>query len=269
MWIDTHAHLYSTEFTGIIPDIVHRAQQAGVDRIITLGVNGKTNPLCIEYAEQFPNVYAAVGWQPTDLDALGDALELSTDQVQTLHAQAQHPKVVGIGEIGLDYFRLPRQETEEVRRIKERQKNVFRQHFELAAELGMPCTIHQRGDGTFEDCIEILKPYIGRLRAVFHCFVGTVEEAKTILSMGHLISITGIVTFKKGEELRETVRCLPADKLMVETDCPYLAPEPHFRQLCEPAYVVHTGTRIAGILGMSSEEFARLTTKTAEDFFRL
>ncbi|MBR5978736.1 MAG: TatD family hydrolase [Verrucomicrobia bacterium] len=266
-WIDTHSHLYSTEFEGHVSELVERARAASVSRIITLGVTGETNRLSLIHAETYDCVYAAVGWQPQDLDTLGDAMELSPAQVEELRTQAQHPKTVAIGEIGLDYFRLPRVETDEVRKIKERQRRVFLQHLELAAELGLPCCIHQRGEGTFQDCVELMKPYVGRIKAVFHCFVGSVAEAQTYFDMGCLVSLTGIVTFKKAEELRETVRCLPADKLMVETDCPFLAPEPHFRQLCEPAYVVHTGNRVAGILGLKPEEFADLTTQTARKFF--
>lgn len=266
-WIDTHAHLYSKEFEGQEGEVVKRAQEASVGRIITLGVNGAMNLKSIAYAQEYESVYAAVGWQPTDLDDLGEAMELSPAQVEELRTQAQHPKVVAIGEIGLDYFRLPRIETEEVRKIKERQKRVFQQHLQIAAQLGLPCCIHQRGEGTFHDCMELMEPFRGALKAVFHCFVGSLAEAQTIFDWGYLVSLTGIVTFKKGEELRETVRQLPADRLMVETDSPYLAPEPHFRQLCEPAYVVYTGTRVAGILGMKTEEFAALTTQTARNFF--
>lgn len=266
-WIDTHAHLYSEEFDGHVPALVARAQEAGVSRIITLGVNERTNPLCVGFAEQFPSVYAAVGWQPEDLELLGQATELSPDQMDTLRKQAAHPKVVAVGEIGLDYFRLPRQDSAELQLIKLRQRNVFRQQLELALEMGLPCCIHQRGEGTFADCMEIMKPYIGRLRAVFHCFVGNEENAKAIFAMGCILSLTGIVTFKKAEELRETVRQLPPEKIMVETDSPYLAPEPYFRKLCEPAYVIHTGQRVASILGMQPEAFAALTTQTAHNFF--
>lgn len=266
-WIDTHAHLYSEEFKGQVPAVVTRAQEAGVSRIITLGVNEITNPQCVGFAEQFPSVYAAVGWQPQDLGMLGKATELSPDQMDTLRKQASQSKVVAIGEIGLDYFRFPRQETEELKQIKLLQRNVFRQQIELALEMGLPCCIHQRGEGTFADCLEIMKPFVGRLRAVFHCFVGNEEDAKAIFAMGCILSLTGIVTFKKAEELRETVRQLPPDKIMVETDSPYLAPEPYFRKLCEPAYVIHTGKRVASILGMQPEAFAELTTQTARNFF--
>ena len=208
-WIDTHAHLYAKDFEGRISEVVRKAREASVSRIITIGVNGQTNPRCIGYAEEHEEIFAAVGWQPTDLDELGEEMELSAEQIATLRGQASHPKAVAIGEIGLDYFRLPRTETPEVLRIKERQKRVFVQQLELAAELGLPCAIHQRGDGTFEDCLELFKPFAGRLRAVFHCFVSDLQAAQAFFELGCLISVTGIVTFKKAEELRETIP-LPA-----------------------------------------------------------
>ena len=266
-WIDTHAHLYAKDFEGRISEVVRKAREASVSRIITIGVNGQTNPRCIGYAEEHEEIFAAVGWQPTDLDELGEEMELSAEQIATLRGQASHPKAVAIGEIGLDYFRLPRTETPEVLRIKERQMRVFVQQLELAAELGLPCAIHQRGDGTFEDCLELFKPFAGRLRAVFHCFVSDLQAAQAFFELGCLISVTGIVTFKKAEELRETIRSLPPEKIMVETDAPYLAPEPYFRKLCEPAHVVYTGRRIAGILGLEPEEFAEISSRTAREFF--
>ena len=267
-WFDTHAHLYAEDFGSEQAELVKRAEAASVTRIVTQGVNEETNRLTIQYAEKFPTVFAAVGWQPTDLDLLKGATELSAAQLAELKEQALHPKTVAIGEIGLDYFRLPRRETERTEAIKIQQRNVFRQQLELAAELDLPCCIHQRGEGTLQDCLEILRPFTGKLRAVFHCFVGSEEDARTFFELGHIISITGIVTFKKAEELRETLRLLPSEKMMVETDSPYLAPEPFFRRRCEPAYVVHTGVRLAGILGISPEEFARQTCYTARKFFK-
>lgn len=266
-WIDTHAHLYAEDFNGNIGELLQRAREASVSRIISVGVNGRTNPQCIRFAEEHEEIFAAVGWQPTDLDELGDEMELSPVRLRELHEQACHPKVVAIGEIGLDYFRLPRTQTDEVLRVKERQKRIFRQHLELAAELGLPCAIHQRGDGTLEDCLEIMRSLAGRIRAVFHCFVGDLKAAQAFFDLGCLVSLTGIVTFKKAEELRETIRSLPPEKIMIETDCPYLAPEPHFRKLCEPSYVVHTGKRIAGILGLSPEDFSQIASRTTRNFF--
>lgn len=266
-WIDTHAHLYAEDFNGSIGELIQRAREASVSRIISVGVNARTNPQCIRFAEEHEEIFAAVGWQPTDLDELGEEMELSPLRLKELHGQASHTKVVAIGEIGLDYFRLPRAQTDGVLRTKERQKRIFRQQLELAAELGLPCAIHQRGEGTFEDCLEIFKPFAGRIRAVFHCFVSDLKAAQAFFDLNCLVSLTGIVTFKKAEELRETIRSLPPEKIMVETDCPYLAPEPHFRKLCEPSYVVHTGKRIAGILGLSPEEFSQITSRTTRDFF--
>ncbi|NCB27012.1 MAG: hypothetical protein EOM62_16395, partial [Bacteroidia bacterium] len=126
-WIDTHAHLYAEDFNGNIGELLQRAREASVSRIISVGVNGRTNPQCIRFSEEHEEIFAAVGWQPTDLDELGDEMELSPVRLKELHEQACHPKVVAIGEIGLDYFRLPRTQSDEVLRVKERQKHIFRQ----------------------------------------------------------------------------------------------------------------------------------------------
>jgi len=265
--IDTHCHLESQQFEGEIAEVVKRARLAGVSPLITLGSESKSNQRSIAIAESFEDVFAAVGWQPQVLEEV-PAEGLSAEQIETLRNQLRHPKVVAVGEIGLDYFRMPKKETPETLTYKRQQKIVLKQQLKLAQELNLPCCIHQRGEGTHEDCLELIRPYAGKVRMVMHCFVDGVRPAQDFLDLGCMFSFTGIVTFKNADELRETVKFLPLDRIMVETDSPYLAPVPVKRMArCEPAYVVHTAAKIAEVKGIEPEEVARVTTENAKKFF--
>lgn len=286
MLIDTHAHLDYSEFQDDFDEVIARAEAAGVTRIITIGTDLKSSEVSIRMAEKHPQVYAVVGVHPTNLPE-----ENAPDITDALRTLAQHPRVVAIGETGMDFYRLPgssekyrskqiavtnalgASSTSEIEADIEndayvsKQASVFQQHLDIAVELGKNVVIHQRD--AWVETIDILKPYTGKLQGVFHCFGGTPEQADEIIRMGHLVSFTGIVTFKNAEIVRETVKHIPEDKFMVETDCPYLAPVPYRGKRCEPAYTALVAEKIAEVRGVSKEEIARVTTHTAEMFFNM
>lgn len=259
MLIDTHAHLDYEEFAADFDAVLQRARDAGVERIVTIGTSVESSRRAIELAEKHAMIYAVVGVHPTA------ANEAPSDLMAVLTGLAGHPRVVGIGETGLDYHRPPEGESAAAE-YKSTQAAVFRQQLEVAVALGLNVVIHQRD--AWEDTLEILRGYTGRLRGVFHCFGGTPPQAEEVLASGHLVSFTGIATFKNGAVVRETAAAVPDDRFMVETDCPYLAPVPHRGKRCEPAHTRETAQAVASARGLSLDELADRTTATAEAFFR-
>jgi TatD DNase family protein len=207
-----------------------------------------------------------------------------------LRELAQNPRVVGIGETGLDYHELPSKRVEKEKQVqvfaralqtetdeeieaeihdgacKSLQASLFEQQLDLAVELGLNVVIHQRD--AWEDTLQILAPYEDKIRGVFHCFGGSMEQANEVIAMDHLVSFTGIVTFKNGKSVREVAAQVPLNKFMVETDCPYLAPVPFRGKRAEPAHTRLVAESIASARGVSLDEVARATTATAEGFFR-
>jgi TatD DNase family protein len=281
MLIDTHAHLDYPDFAGDLDEVIRRATEAEVTRVITIGTGIESSERAIALAEKYPQVYAVVGVHPTNVQ---NEVE---DFLPALRALAEHPKVAAIGETGLDYHHLPSSELQSSPAISALQANVaqdaeaavldgayksaqaeaFRVQLDLAAALGLNVVIHQRD--AWEETLEILQPYHGRLRGVFHCFGNRPDQAMEVIALGHLVSFTGIVTFKNAKLVRETAVTVPEDCYMVETDCPYLAPVPHRGERCEPAYTRLVAEQIARERGISSDAVARVTTNTAEQFFRL
>jgi TatD DNase family protein len=284
MLIETHAHLDYPDFAPDFDDVLRRATEAGVTRIITIGTSIASSRRAIEIAEKHPNVHAVIGVHPSYAEEAGG------DVMTPLRDLAQNRRVVAIGETGLDYHRLPsvaadkekktqvfaralQGETEEEIEAqihdgayKSTQASVFQQQLELAIELGLNVVIHQRD--AWADTLDIMQRYTGKLRGVFHCFGGTLEQANEVLALDHLVSFTGIVTFKNGAEVRAVAAQIPLDKFMVETDCPYLAPVPFRGKRCEPAHTRLVAEEIARARGVSFEEIARATTATTEGFFR-
>lgn len=281
MLIDTHAHLDFPDFSADIAAVLDRAAAAGVTRVITIGTDIESSRRAVALAEKCPQVWAVVGVHPNA------AMEAGDDFVAELRALAAHPRVVAIGETGLDYHRLPGAQTLEARpaflaemplndplepqaairdgAIKARQAEVFHHQLELAVELGMNVVIHERD--AWADTVEQLAPYAGRLRAVFHCFGKSIEQARELVAAGHLVSFTGIVTFKNSKTVQDTAAVLEAGAWMVETDCPFLAPAPHRGKRCEPAHTRLVAERIAELRGVTLEEVAAQTTAAAEGFF--
>ncbi len=282
MLIDTHAHLDYPDFADDIDGVIARAAEAGVTRIITIGTGLESSRRAVALAEKYPNVFAVVGVHPTNV------LEEVPDFLPALREIAQHPKVAAIGETGLDYHRLPSEEKSQTSptmgalqaevgedmeaaiidgAYKSAQAEAFRAQLDLAEELKLNVVIHQRD--AWDDTLDLLRPYTGRVRGVYHCFGNLPEQAAAIIALGHLVSFTGIITFKNAALVRETAMAITLDDFMVETDCPYLAPVPNRGQRCEPAHTQLVAAKIAEIRGVGLDDIALRTTKTAESFFRL
>jgi TatD DNase family protein len=285
MLIDTHAHLDYPDFAPDFDEVLQRATEAGVTRILTIGTSIESSRRAIELAEKYPNVFAVIGVHPSYAEEAGD------DVMTPLRELAKSPRVAAIGETGLDYHRLPSEKVAKERKtqvitkalqaetddeiesgihdgaLKSKQAAIFQQQLDLAVELRLNVVIHQRD--AWDDTLAILREYGRQTSGVFHCFGGTREQAEEVISLGHLVSFTGIVTFKNGALVRQVATDLSLGEFMVETDCPYLAPEPHRGKRCEPGYTRLVAESIAASRGISIEELARATTETAEEFFRL
>jgi len=259
MLIDTHAHLDYPDYDPDRAEVISRASDAAVTEIISIGTRIDSSTRAVELAENFPNIWATVGIHPCDIDAAPD------DAVEQLRQLAQSRRVVAIGEIGLDYHHLP-ENPADVPANKERQAALFRQQLALTAELGLNAVIHQRD--SWDDTLAILREFTGKVRGVFHCFGGTLEQAREVIALGHLVSFTGIVTFKNARQVQATAQDLPIDQFMVETDCPYLAPAPDRGKRCEPAHTRRVAEYIAQLRNIPLEEIAARTTETARGFFR-
>jgi TatD DNase family protein len=258
VFFDTHAHLDYPDYAPDLADVIARAQADGIMKIISIGTSLESSRRAIQLAEKFPGVFAAIGWHPTEAGKAPDDLRAA------LRELAAHPKVVAIGETGLDYHRLPGGDDANAR-YKQRQAEVFRQQIEVAIEFGLNCIIHQRD--AFDDTLAQLTPYAGRTRGVFHCFGENADRMKRVLDIGSLVSFTGIVTFKNGQNVRDTVAATPLGQFMLETDCPYLAPVPYRGKRCEPAYVKEISETVAQVKMCPLEELSAATCQTAAEFF--
>lgn len=264
VFFDTHAHLDYPDFAADFAQLVERAQSAGIVKMISIGTDLESSARAIKLAEQHDCIYAVAGWHPSH------AHEAPEDLRPALRELAKHPKVVALGETGLDYYRLPSSQGQgtavDDQRYKERQQAVFQQHLEVAAETGLNCVVHQRGD-CFEDTLARMQPCAERVRGVFHCFASDAAAMRRVLALGSLVSFTGIVTFKSGQNVRDAVAATPLDKFMLETDCPYLAPVPYRGKRCEPAHVKEIADTVARVKGCTLDELSAATCETALQFF--
>jgi TatD DNase family protein len=254
MLIDSHAHIQGKEYAGEVEAVIARAREAGVEKIIAVGGAGdmSSNTEAIALANTFPDIYATVGMHPHD------AKDVGADELKKLKELAADPKVVAVGETGLDYYydHSPR----------EVQRRVFAEFIHLARETGLPIVVHERDAAN--DAAQLLRGEgEGRLRGVIHCFTGNYEAARAYLDIGFYISFTGIITFKNADALRDVVRNVPLERMLVETDSPYLTPVPHRGKRNEPAYVRYVAETIAGVKGLSLEEVARGTTRNVRELF--
>ena len=253
--IDTHAHLAFEPLDDDIDAVLQRSIDAGVTRWITVGTNTPENRKSVEIAASRDNLYAALGIHPHY------AKDVTAEDLSELERLAKHEKVVAVGETGLDFhYNFSEQPA---------QKELFKKHLSLAAKLNLPLIIHSRE--AFEETKEILEKQGGGIeKIVFHCFTGTAEEAKAILEKGWYISFTGVVTFKHADDVRQAAKAVPLDRMMLETDCPYMTPAPMRKQkVNEPALLVHTAKFLAELKGVSFEVLAAATTANAETFFNL
>jgi TatD DNase family protein len=283
MLIDTHAHLDYPDFVSDFDDVLRRATDAGVTRILTIGTSIESSRRAVELAEKYPNIFAVIGVHPTSAEEAAD------DVMTPLRELAKSSRVAAIGETGFDYHNLPSARIARERKtqvidalqadtddeieggihdgaLKNKQESLFEQQLDLAVELRLNVVIHQRD--AWNDTLNILRDYGRQVSGVFHCFGGTREQAEEVIRMGHLVSFTGIVTFKNGARVREVAAGLSLGEFMVETDCPYLAPTPFRGKRCEPAHTRLVAEEIARARGISIEDIAQATTSAAEEFFR-
>jgi len=264
VFFDTHAHLDYPDFASDFAQLIERAKLAGIVKMISIGTDLESSARAIKLAEEHACIYAVAGWHPSHANEAPDDLR------PALRELAKHPKVIALGETGLDYFRLPSSQGKgtaaDDQSYKERQQAIFAQHLEVAAETGLNCVIHQRGD-CFEDTVIRMQPFADRVRGVFHCFAGDAVAMERVLALGGLVSFTGIVTFKNGQNVRDTVAVTPLNKFMLETDCPYLAPVPFRGKRCEPAYVKEISETVAQVKGCSLDELSAATCEAAFGFF--
>lgn len=251
--IDTHAHLYDERFADDLPETIARAAEAGVGQIISMGDTMAASAQAVADAERYPALYAAVGIHPESACAPTDEMQ------EQLLAWARHPKVVAIGEIGLDYY----WEKDPERRAV--QRGLFRAQLDIARTAQLSVCIHDRE--AHGDTLAILKESGEGLTGVLHCYSGSIETARELWKMGFCIGIDGPLTFKNAAKLPDIVREAPRDKLLIETDSPYLAPVPLRGKRNEPAYVVHVAAKIAEIRGETVEEVACYTTENARRLY--
>lgn len=254
MLFDTHAHLNLRQYNKDREEVIERAFAAGVKYMVVIGINEQTIPLAVEIAEKYDNIYAAVGWHPVQ------AIDYEERHLQFLTKWLDHPKVVAVGEMGLDYH----WDTSP----KDVQEKVFREQIRLAKELNMPIIIHNRK--ATPDVIRILEEEdAGQVGGIIHCYSDTVNELDTYLQMNFYISIAGPVTFKNAHSLKEVAKAVPLDRLLIETDAPYLTPHPYRGKRNEPARVKFVAKEIARLRGESYEEVCEATTNNALKVYRI
>lgn len=253
--IDTHCHLTFDDLACDIDAVIARSITAGVRCWVTIGTDPNENQKALALTQRFENLYAAVAIHPHDAKTVTD------DTIAELKQLARNEKVVAIGETGLDYHYN--------HSLHEDQRRVFAQHLNIAAESNLPVIIHCRK--AFDETMQILDSYSGSIdKVVFHCFSGSAEQAKIVLDKGFYISFTGVVTFKNAEKTRRAAAIVPLDRLMLETDCPYMSPEPMRKQkINEPALLIHTAKFIAKLKNIVLEEFSQTVNDTSRTFFNL
>src|SRR4030066_459263 len=252
MLIDSHAHLEMSQFDSDREEVIERARQAGVDYIITVGTNLVLSRKALSLALQYENIYATIGIHPHDV------AKTSNKTFDDLRVLAGDKKVIAYGEIGLDFFRNISPH--------EKQIEMFNRQLELAQELKLPVIIHDRD--AHAQTLKMVKAS-GIRQGVFHCFSGDYNMAKQCLDLGFYISIPGVVTFDKSKILHDVVRQVPLDFILLETDCPYLAPVPHRGKRNEPSFIIHTAKKVAEIKGMPREDVAQSAARNTQKLFRL
>lgn len=253
--VDTHTHLNDAKFFGLEAEVVARAREAGVSRLINFGDTMDSSLRAVELAEKYEGVYAGVGIHPEE------AHELTPQEDLALAEWTKSPKVVAIGEIGLDYYWVKDVEQREL------QKRVFLHQLDLARQLHLPVCIHDRD--AHGDTLSILKKEGQGLQGVLHCYSGSLEMAQEILKLGFYLGVDGPLTFKNAAKLPEIVKAVPLEKLLVETDAPYLAPVPKRGKQNEPAFVVYVAKKIAELKELTLEKVAEQTTANAMALYGL
>ena len=252
MFVDSHCHLNYKGLAEDQPAVLDRARAAGVKKMLNISTHAAEWKAVIAVAEREPDVFASVGVHPHDADSHADV------ETATLVEQARHPRVVGIGESGLDFYYD--------RSDRERQRASFRAHIAAARESGLPIIVHTREAEADTHAILADEMGKGAFTGVIHCFTASRDFAEKALALGFYVSMSGIVTFKNAKDLQETAKAIPLDRLLIETDAPFLAPVPHRGRTCEPAFVADTARFLAELRG---ESVAELAEATAANFHRL
>lgn len=252
MFIDTHVHLNADQYEEDLQEVINRALEAKVEKMVVIGFDRKTIERTMELIEQYDFIYGVIGWHPVD------AIDCTQEDLEWIEELAAHPKIVGIGETGLDYYwdKSP----------KDVQQVIFRKQIQLAQKINLPIIIHNR-DAT-GDVVKILREEnAASVGGVMHCFSGSVETARECIAMNFMISLGGPVTFKNARLPKEVATEIPLEHLMIETDAPYLAPHPYRGKRNEPAFVPLVAEEIARLKGLTIEEIAQATTDNAKIFF--
>ena len=253
MLFDTHAHYDSGAFNADRMEVLASMPEKGVALILNPGCDLETSKTAVSLANAFDHVYAAVGVHPSDCETYTDEVEAQLRQL------AADPKVKAIGEIGLDYYWKDNAPAEV-------QKAVFHRQMELAEELGLPVIVHDRE--AHHDCLEVVKAH-PNVKGVYHCYSGSIEDAKTLVKMGWMISFTGVITFKNARRSLEIIEWLPIEHIMVETDAPYLTPEPFRGKRNDSAKLKYVAAKIGEVKGISMEEAAAVTMENGRRLFRI
>jgi TatD DNase family protein len=256
MLIDSLAHIQGKEYAGEVEAVIERARAAGVETIIAVGGAGdmSSNTEAVKLAGAFPNVYATVGMHPHD------AKDVGADELQTLRELAARSKVIAVGETGLDFYYS--------HSPHDTQQRVFAQFIHMARETELPIVVHERDAAP--QATELLRTEGGgNLRGVIHCFTGNYEAARAYLDLGFYLSFTGIITFKNADPLRDVVRRVPLERMLVETDSPYLTPVPHRGKRNEPAFVRLVAETIGKVKELAVEDVARVTTENVKHLFHI
>lgn len=251
--VDSHCHLTDPRLFEQLDDVLARAREAKVEQIVTIGTDPSDAEAAIAVCERHAMVRCAIGIHPNETG------NVELDAVDRIRELMKHPSVVAMGEMGLDFY------WDKVDRV--RQQRFFEAQLQVASELAMPVVIHSRE--AVRETLEVLRAFPS-VRCVFHCFTGSAEEAAGILDAGHHLGFTGPITFKKNDVLREVVKMTPLDRLLVETDGPYLSPEPlRSKKVCEPAFVAHTLAMVAQVKGILFSEADAITAATTRAFYRM
>ena len=252
MLFDTHAHMNDPAFDEDREQVLLGLKDKGVEYMMNIGCCLESSRDCIKMAETYPFVYASVGTHPDSANEVDEAV------IEQYRQMAKHPRVLAIGEIGLDYYyeTIPR----------ETQQKAFRMQMELARELQIPVIIHERD--AHDDAMRIVKEF-KNVTGVFHCYSGSAEMARQLVNMGWYIGFTGVLTFKNARKAVETAERIPIDRIVLETDCPFMAPEPFRGKRNDPGYLYRMAERLAEIRNISVEEVHRITTENAKRLYRL
>lgn len=254
MLFDTHTHLNADQFEGEEEAVIARAKEIGVSKMLVVGFDTKTIKRAMTLVEAYDFLYAAVGWHPVD------AKDMTDEDLNWIEELASHPKVVAIGETGLDYYWD--------KSAKDIQKEVFKKQIQLAKKVKLPLIIHNR-EAT-DDVIDLLEQEgADEVGGVMHCFSGTLEQAKKCIDLNFYISFAGPVTFKNAKALQEVAREVPLERMLIETDCPYLAPHPFRGKRNEPAYVKYVAQQIAQLKNKDIDEIATITYNNAKQLFQI